>query len=134
MYAIRSYYEKIEEAGLKLNFSKVLGELVRWFLILVFLTAATEILHLSQFTNFLNSILMYLPNVVVSVVILVIAFLLANFTYKFVRGSVRAAGVVSASVLAMISKWAILIFGILTALVQLGIAESIINTIFIGVT
>lgn len=121
-----------QEMGLDFSFSKVLGEVVRWFLILVFLMAATDILNLTQITGFLNSIILYIPNVVVAIVILAIAFLLASFTYKFVRGSVRAAGVMSASVLATISKWAIIVFGVLAALGQLRIAESIVNTLFIG--
>jgi len=124
--------KKFEEAGLELSLSNVFGTVVKWFLILVFLMAATDILQLTQVTNFLNSIIMYIPNVVVAIVILAIAFILGNFVYKFVRGSVKAAGVMSASLLASISKWAILVFGILTALVQLGIAESIVNTLFIG--
>ncbi|KKT87773.1 MAG: Conserved TM helix repeat-containing protein [Candidatus Moranbacteria bacterium GW2011_GWC2_45_10] len=124
--------KKFEEVGLELSLSKVFGEVVRWFLILVFLMAATDILQLTQVTNFLNSIIMYIPNVVVAIVVLAIAFILANFVYKFVRGSVRAAGVMSASLLASVSKWAIIVFGVLTALVQLGIAESIVNTLFIG--
>lgn len=123
---------KFQSVGLELSLAKIFGEIVKWFLILVFLMAATDILQLTQVTNFLNSIIMYIPNVVVVIVILALAFILANFTYKFVRGSVRAAGIMSASLLASISKWAIIVFGLLTALVQLGIAESIVNTLFIG--
>lgn len=121
-----------QEIGLEFSFSKILGEVVRWFLILVFLMAAADILQLSQVTGFLNEIIRYIPNILVAVVILTMAFLLASFAYKFVRGSVKAAGVMSASILASISKWAILIFGVLAALNQLGIAESIVNTLFIG--
>ncbi|EKE16508.1 MAG: CmpX protein [uncultured bacterium] len=124
--------EQFQGVGLDLNPSKIIGGFVKWFLILVFLMAATDILQLSQVTAFLNEILMYIPNVIVAVVVLAIAFLFANFAYKLVRGSVRAAGVMSASLLATISKWAIIIFGIITALVQLGIAESIVNTLLIG--
>jgi hypothetical protein len=43
------------------------------------------------------------------------------------------AGVMSASILAILSKWAIIIFGLLAALIQLGIATSLVNTIFIGI-
>ncbi|HBP01339.1 MAG: Conserved TM helix repeat-containing protein [Candidatus Moranbacteria bacterium GW2011_GWE1_49_15] len=124
--------KKFEEVGLELSLSKIFGEVVRWFLILVFLMAATDILQLAQVTNFLNSVIMYIPNIIVAIVVLAIAFLLGNLTYKIVRGSVRAAGIMSASLLATISKWAIIVFGLLTAMVQLGIAESIVNTLFIG--
>lgn len=124
--------EKFKETGLKISISRFFGELVRWFLILVFLMAATDILGLSQVTIFLNSIILYIPNLVVATIILAIAFLLGNFVYNVVRHSTKAAGVMSATLLATISKWAIVIFGLLAALVQLGIAVSLVNTIFIG--
>lgn len=125
--------EKFREAGFAINISKFFGALVKWFLILVFLMAATDILGLNQVTGFLNSIILYIPNVVVATVILSIAFLLGNLVYGVVRGSTKAAGIMSATLLASISKWAIVIFGLLAALIQLGIAESLVNTIFIGI-
>ena len=126
------FTEKFKRAGFDLSISKLLGGIVRWFLILVFLMAATDILGLTQITTFLNEILLYIPNVLVATVILSIAFLLGNFVYTIVRGSTRAAGVMSASLLATIVKWAIMIFGLLAALIQLGIATSLVNTLFIG--
>ncbi|MFA5926391.1 MAG: hypothetical protein WC831_05725 [Parcubacteria group bacterium] len=123
---------RFEKAGVKLNVAKFLGGLVKWFLILVFLMAATDILKLTQVTFFLNSIVLYLPNVVVAAVILAVAFLVANFVYVVVKGSSRVAGIVSATLLATVAKWAIVIFGFLAALIQLGIASSLINTLFIG--
>jgi len=124
--------KRMEEAGVTGNISGFLGGLVKWFFILVFLLAAVDILQLEKVTTFLNSILLYIPNVVVAVIILAVVFLLGNFVYNIVKGSTRAAGVMSATLLATISKWAIIIFGILAALIQLGIATSLVSTIFIG--
>lgn len=124
--------EKLKEHGIEIPFSHFSGKVVQWFLILVFLMAATDILGLSQVTDFLNSIILYLPNVIVATIILTIAFLLGSIVYTIVRSSTRAAGVMSATLLATIIKWAIIIFGLLAALIQLGIAVSLVNTIFIG--
>jgi len=121
------------EVGISANVAAFLGGLTKWFLILVFLMAATDILQLTQVTAFLNSILLYIPNVVVAVIILAIVVLVGNFVYSIVKGSTKAAGVMSATMLATISKWAIIIFGVLAALLQLGIAASLVNTIFIGI-
>ena len=123
---------RLRKAGVELNIAKFFGGLVKWFLILVFLMAATDILHLMEVTSFLNSIVLYLPNVIVAAVILAIAFLIGNFAYEVIKGSTKVAGIVSATLLATIAKWAIVIFGLLAALVQLGVASSLINTIFIG--
>ncbi|MDI6778410.1 MAG: hypothetical protein QMD77_04450 [Patescibacteria group bacterium] len=123
---------RFEKAGVRLDVAKFLGGLVKWFLILVFLMAATDILKLVQVTTFLNSIVLYLPNVVVAAVILAVAFLVANFVFAVVKGSTKVAGLISAMLLATVAKWAIVIFGFLAALIQLGIAASLINTLFIG--
>ena len=125
--------EKFKGSGVKLSISRFFEELVKWFLILVFLMASTDILGLNQVTNFLNDVIFYIPNLVVATIILAIAFLLASFVYNVVRHSTRAAGVMSATLLATIAKWAIIIFGLLAALVQLKIAVSLVNTLFIGV-
>lgn len=125
--------QRFSEIGISTNISEFLGGLVKWFLILVFLMAATDILQLNQITEFINSILLYLPNVVVAVVILSVVFIAGNFVYDVVKGSTKAAGVMSATMLAAISKWAIIIFGVLAALLQLGIASSLVSTIFIGI-
>ena len=125
--------EKLKEHGIEIQLSRFFGKLVQWFLVLVFLMAATDVLGLKQVTSFLNSTLLYLPNVVVATIILAIAFLLGNVAYVIVRGSTKAAGVMSATLLATLIKWAVMIFGLLAALIQLGIAESLINTIFIGI-
>jgi len=126
-------FEHFKKAGVDISLSKFSGELVKWFLVLVFLMAATDILGLVQVTYFLNNIILYIPNIVVATIILSIAFLLGNFVYTIVRGSTRVAGVVSAAALALISKWSIIVFGLLAALIQLGIATSLVNTIFIGI-
>ncbi|MEI8344313.1 MAG: hypothetical protein WCF93_05175 [Candidatus Moraniibacteriota bacterium] len=124
--------KQLKHVGFGFSVSQFLGDLVKWFLVLVFLMAATDILGLIEVTNFLNSIILYLPNVVVAIVILTIAFVMGNMAYAVVRGSVQVAGVMSATLLAVISKWAIMVFGILAALIQLGIATSLVNTIFTG--
>ena len=125
--------EKLQLKNVKFKVSAFFGALVKWFLILVFLMAATNILGLDQVSDFLNQIILYIPSIVVAVIIMVIAFLVGNFVYNVVRSSTRVAGVMSASFLATISRWAIVIFGLLAALIQLGIATSLVQTIFVGI-
>lgn len=126
------FKRKLSGTGICFAPSVFVGGLFKWFLALVFLMAATSILELDQVTVFLNSIVVYIPNVFVAVIILTFVVILGNFVYHIVKSSTRAAGVVSATLLATISKWAIVIFGIFAALIQLGIASSLVNTIFIG--
>lgn len=119
--------------NLESKVSAFVGGLVKWFLILVFLIAASDILGLAQVSAFLESIIMYIPNVVVAIIILAGVFLLGDFVYKIVKGSSKAAGVMSATMLAAIAKWSIVVFGIFAALLQLGIADYLVGTIITGI-
>jgi len=122
----------LAKAKLKLDSGRFFEELVKWFFIIVFLMAATDILGLSQVTLFLNTILLYLPNVVVAAIVLLIAVIVGNFMNRVVKASADTAGLASSTVVGAIVRWAILIFGFVIALSQLGIASSLLQTIVIG--
>jgi len=122
----------LNKGGLNLNAGNFLGALVRWFVILVFLVAAFDILHLSQVTLFLKDILNYLPQVIVAVLILIAAGYVADAMKKVVLSSAMTADLTSAGFLATVTKWVIWVFAVLVALSQLGIASGFIQTIFTG--
>lgn len=126
--------EPLDRAGMKLDVGKFIGELVKWFFVVVFLTATVDVLGLTQVSAFLKEdVLGYLPKVFVAAMILVIAALLGDVIGKLVTGSVKAANLPSAGFLGGVSKWAIWIFAILAALYQLDIAGPMVHTLFIGI-
>src|SRR3989338_8958920 len=88
-----------ERSGFKLNTPMLFYELVKWFFVVVFLMAATNILGLVQVSEFLGTVVFYLPNVIVAAIILLIGILVAKFLEGLVRASVKAAGVGSANFL-----------------------------------
>ena len=125
-------FEKaLERGGWKLNAGAFVGGLVKWFLIVVFLLAAANILGLSQVSDFLRDVLLYIPNVVVAALILIIAALVADTVEKVIRGSVEAAGHRSA-LAGVVTRWSIWVFAIVAALLQLGIATTLIQTVVTG--
>src|SRR3989338_8170110 len=65
----------VERAGWRLNSGAFIGGLVKWFLIVAFLLASVNILGLTQVSDFLRDVLLYIPNVVVAAFILIIAAL-----------------------------------------------------------
>lgn len=131
-FAKIGFSQAMKSYGLVENASQLLGGIVKWVLVLVFLMAATDVLGLNQVTSFLDQILFYIPNLVVAMIILAVALIVANFVENIVRSSAKTAEIVSASFLGVVAKWAIVIFGVLAALIQLGIVESLANTLFIG--
>ncbi|HMO78982.1 MAG TPA: hypothetical protein PJ997_02205 [Candidatus Paceibacterota bacterium] len=126
--------ELLQKAGFELNSGKFLGELVKWFTIVVFLITAFDILKLREVTSFLREVVVsYIPEVIAAVLILLIAVVIAEALRKFVVASAKAADLQSANFLGSITKWAIWIFAVLAALFQLGIGAIFIQTLFTGV-
>ena len=125
--------ELVSRAGFKMDSGAFIGGLVRWFFILVFLMAAVEVMGLEEVTIFLRDVVSYyIPDVIISAIILVAAALLADVAQRLVRGSAQAAHLPSASFLGGVAKWAIWVFAILAALYQLGIAGPLVQTLFTG--
>ncbi|MFY9493166.1 MAG: hypothetical protein WAP55_01685 [Minisyncoccia bacterium] len=126
------FRKPLERAGLKLNTGKFLGELVKWFLVLVFFMAAADILGLSEVTSFLQLVLSYIPNIIVAVLILLAGAAFANFLQKLVKASADTAGLTHTGFVGSVTKWTVLIFALFAALDQLGVARTFIITLLQG--
>jgi hypothetical protein len=124
----------VKRSGYNLNSGRFVGSLVKWFVIVVFLIASFDILGLKQVNVFLSDVVLsYLPQVIIAVLVLMVSVVIAEAVQKLVIASARAAHVKSAVLLGTISKWAIWIFAVLTALFHLGIAPALIQTLFMGI-
>jgi len=124
----------LAKGGLLLNSGNFLGALIKWFIIVVFLVAAFDVLQLTQVNDFLREVVLgYLPRVIVAVLVLLVSAVIGDVMQKIVTTSARTAEIRSARFLGVVTKWSIWIFAILVALVQLGIASVFIQTIFTGV-
>lgn len=123
----------LSRAGFQLNSGAFLGGLVRWFIIIVFLVAALDVLGLKQVNVFLSQVVLgYLPQVIVAVLILLIGAVLADSMQKVVVGGAKAAEIKAANFLGGVTRWAIWVFTILIALSQLGVASQFMFTLFTG--
>lgn len=122
----------LQRAGLRLNSGYFTGKVVYWFIVLAFLLAASDILGFVALSGFISDVLNYIPDVFVAVLIMVATLVVANFLRGVVRASVLGAKLHAAKALGALTWWTVFIFGLLTALLQLGIAVSIINTLITG--
>ncbi|TSC67146.1 MAG: small-conductance mechanosensitive ion channel [Parcubacteria group bacterium Gr01-1014_73] len=124
----------VNKAGFTLNSGRFIGGLVEWFVIVVFLVAAFDVMGLNQVNAFLQQVvLLYLPQVIVASLILLVAAVIAEAMQKVIVGSAKAVGVKFAHLAGTITRWAIWGFAVLAALFQLGIAAAFIQTLFTGV-
>lgn len=126
--------EAAKNAGFNLDIARFLGTLVEWFVIIVFLVAALDILGLTRVTIFLQTVvLLYLPQVIVAALILILGAIVAEVVRGLVSGSARAAGAHGANLAGTVAKYAIWVTAILAALNQLGVATEFVQTLFTGI-
>ena len=126
--------ELVSRAGMGLNAGRFIGELTKWFLIIVFLMASLEVLGLTQVNIVLQSVvLIYVPQVIAAIIILVLAAVVAELAKNVVVASARAAGAHSVHFMGALAKWVIWILAFLAALSQIGIAAEFAQTLFMGV-
>ena len=124
----------LTRAGYKLNVGNFIGEIVKWFIVLVFLMTSFEILGLTSVTDFLSQVVLgYLPQVIIAALILVVATIVANAAGNLVSGTAKASNISSSNMLGSVTRYAIWIFAIIIALSTLGIAPVFMQTLFTGV-
>jgi hypothetical protein len=125
--------EVAREAGFTLNIGRFLGTLVQWFIVIVFLVAALDVLGLNRVTIFLQQVvLLYLPQIIVAVLILILAAIVAETVKNIISSSARAAGAHSGNLAGTVAKYAIWITAVLAVLNQLGVATEFVQTLFTG--
>lgn len=124
----------LAKAGFKLRVGRFVGEVIKWFVVIVFLMTALEIVGLDQVNEFLgNVVLGYLPQVIIAAFIIILATLISDAISHIVEGSAKAMNVKSAQMAGTIAKWAIWIFAIIIALSELGIAPAFMQILFTGI-
>jgi hypothetical protein len=123
----------IRQAGSDWSASRIVAEIVKWFIRLIAIQAAASILGLTQISEIINAILLWLPNLVVAIAIVVVGALIARFVGGLVRGATGEMGFANPELMGAIARYGIIVFAVIAAIDQLGIAETVVNTIFIAV-
>jgi len=122
-----------QRMGITLDPAGILGKIVYWFILLIFLVPAADALGLPAVSNILNTLVAYIPNVFVAILVLFLGTLAATFVADLVRGAVASANIGSPRIFAGIARWAIIGFSALVALEQLQISTPLINELFGGI-
>jgi len=136
---IDEFFQKIglgkyaEKGGFQLRIAWFLGRLVYWFLVIVIILALSDKLGFVALSGFLRDVLIYIPNVIVAVLILLAVIVLANFLRSVVKKAVQTTKFGGAGFLSTLTWWVVVLFGVAAALAQLRIAVTIVNSVVIAV-
>ena len=131
---VESFLHKygVPEMREEFTWTNILAEIVRWFVIIIFLIPTAEVWGLSKITNVLNGFLLYLPSVFVAAVIALVGFVFARLTHDVLLVSVKGVDSDTASSIATVARWAVNVFVVLAVLNQLGVASDLIRILFTG--
>jgi hypothetical protein len=121
------------QIGFNLKIQNVVASLVKWFLMLVFLITAADVLNLPQISGFIEQVAAYIPNVIAAAVIIFIGIVAANALGNAAGKASRATRIVPANIIVAAVRYPILLFAALAALSQLQIATDMIRILFGGI-
>jgi len=122
----------LERAQVRADPAGVLGATVMWYVRLVVVLMAANAVGLTAVSTIVNDILAFIPNLVVAVLILGAFSWLAGLTRKIVRGALGGSALPNADAIASLAYAAVFAFGVVAAADQIGVAATLVNTLFIG--
>lgn len=122
------------KAGMNLNAGYFIGQVIRWFVIIVFLLPSLSLVGLDDIAMFLKEdVLGFLPRVIVAAFILIIATLVSKFLSHAISAGAKTMNLESANMLGTVAKYAVWVFAFIIALGQLGVASTYMSTLFAGI-
>jgi Mechanosensitive ion channel, conserved TM helix/Mechanosensitive ion channel, beta-domain len=83
----------MKQVGITRSVSWIVGRIVFWLTMCVFLTAAFNILNLTTLSTAMNEVVAYIPNLLVATVVVVVGLLIATFLRGVVATSTDRVGV-----------------------------------------
>ena len=119
----------LTKGDINYTLSEIIGVLVYWLMMLVVFLMAVNALQLTVAAELLNQVILYVPNVIASVFILVLGIFFASIIGNTVRTTAANAGIQQAMTLGQFTQVIIVVFTIMESLSQLKIDTSIIQLV-----
>lgn len=124
----------LKKAEIRMTATELVGEVVKWLLLLVFFIAAAEILGLAIVSTALTGLLGYIPNVFAAALILGAGAFIATLADGLVRGALATVDHDAAKPVGKLARWVVLLVAFFAAVDQLKIAQALVDTFFQGLT
>lgn len=127
--------QTLKSSGLGIRIPIALAWIIKWFIIIVVFSAVADTLGWIQVTEFMTQVALYIPNILIATVIIAFGIIASDFVHAIVSKATTASGRLKeeSAILSNIAKWAVILFAVSAALVQLGIAPSLVQIVFAGV-
>ena len=121
----------LKEGGVKITAVDLLGSLVYWIIMLIVIMSTLNTLQLTSAKELFNQIILYIPNIIVSILILLLGLYAAKFVSQAIVVALKNMKDQSAQLIEKITYYAIIVLTIFIVLSQLNIAENIVTIAFL---
>jgi len=118
----------LEKIGLSVKATDIIGSLTYWFVFLIFIMAAADILNMTVVVDTINSLIAYIPSVIATVVVFVLTIIVARLLKDIVETTLEHIQPLYAKSISNLSYWLLVFFGGLLAIAQLGLDLGVITT------
>jgi mechanosensitive ion channel-like protein len=123
----------VANTGVETDSSGFVAEIAKWFVRLITLVVGFDALGLPAVSDVLRQLLLWLPNLVVAIAVLIFGGLAANWLAGLVRGATAKADLGNPDLFAAIARVAVWAFAIVIAVNQVGIARDLVNILFMAI-
>jgi hypothetical protein len=120
----------LKQGNIELSLSRLLAKLAYWVVILIVVVTVANSLGLHIVADLFNKIVLYIPNIIVAILVLVFGILVARFINRMVFAYLNNIGVQGALTISTLSEYAVIIFVVFVALEQLQIGTSLLTAAF----
>jgi hypothetical protein len=120
--------QAVERSGTHVNPTRVIANLVFWFVMFAVILLAANALGLDTLANVMGTLVSYIPSVIAAIVIILVGIVLGGFVEGFIAAS--AGAVHGGRSLARIGRASVVLLSVFMALQELGIATEIVTTAF----
>jgi hypothetical protein len=115
-------------AILHMSFERLIGMLVSIFFYVIFILAAIDVLQIETLSNFVNIVLLYLPNLIAGILVLIVGLVAVEWIVAFIRNTIKEYKIGGADLIATFFRVVLILVVIVITLDQWMIDTSIVYT------
>lgn len=120
----------LKQGNLDVSLSRILARLAYWIVIFIVIVTVANSLGLHMVAELFNKVVLYIPNIIVAILVLVFGVLVARFINRLVFAYLNNMGVQGALTISTISEYAVIVFVVFVALEQLAIGTALLTAAF----
>jgi hypothetical protein len=118
----------LQQAGIQLAPSTIIGRFIYWILVLLFIASAAETLNWTSVSYQIQRFLEYLPKLITAILIFGIGAYIASLVRDFIRSATGSLGISTGRILSTVIYYVLFIMVILTALEQAKVDTRLLST------